>query len=90
MVCDCNFFAECPYHCLGTLIAVNGDLSDNLYPLMLGAKSTSNYINRVLSDCFDNWKKENEFDDEDIGSNNNNNNDKKIRNEMLSMLSMYE
>ena len=41
-------------------------------------------------DCFDNWKKENEFDDEDIGSNNNdtnndnndsNNDNKKIRNE---------
>ena len=90
MVCDYNSFAECPFHCLGTLIAVNGDSSDNLYPLMLGAKSTSNYINRVLSDCYDNWKNENEFDDEDIGSNNNNNNDKKIRNEMLSMLSMYE
>ena len=76
MVCDYNSFAECPFHCLGTKIAVNGDFSDNLYPLMLRAKSTSNYINRVLSDCFYNWKNENEFDDD-----NNNNNDKKIRNE---------
>ena len=76
MVCHYNSFAECPFHCLGTKIAVNGDFSDNLYPLMLGAKSTSNYINRVLSDCFYNWKNENEFDDDD-----NNNNDKKIRNE---------
>ena len=40
MVCDYNSFAEYPYHCLETLIAVNGDSSDNLYPLMLGAKST--------------------------------------------------
>ena len=57
MVCDYNSFAEYPYHCLETLIAVNGDSSDNLYPIMLGAKSTSNYINRVLSDCFYNYKK---------------------------------
>ena len=94
LVCHYNSFAECPFHCLGTLIAVNGDSSDNLYPLMLGAKSTSNYINRVLSDCFDNWKNENEFDDDEDDNNDNdnnnnnnknnnnkNNNNKKIRNE---------
>ena len=56
MVVHYNSYAECSFHCFATLIAVNCDCSENLYPLILAAKNTSNYINRVLVNCFSDWK----------------------------------
>ena len=48
--------AECPFHCMASLTAINCDSSANLYPLINASKSTSSYINRVLSNCFSDWQ----------------------------------
>ena len=71
MVCDYNSFA--------VSLSLPGDPDSSQWRLF--RQFTSAYVGgkehiklAVLSDCYDNWKKENEFDDEDIGSNDNDNN----------------
>ena len=50
---------SCPFHCLATLISVNCDTSEDLYPLIMASNGPPNYVNRMLSD-----EEEREYNDE--------------------------
>ena len=63
MICHYDSYESCPFHSLATLISVNCDTSERLYPLIMASNSPANYVNRMLLSIYEEWEDGQEFND---------------------------